>query len=207
MRKQIRPPAPPQFVEHAAKWCERWLQLKAKTPGAKFPWYSIDGKSAREWALPMLREMNQGHCSFCDASPLDDRTKEPIEHFRPKGNKDRPEFAALAYEWSNLYYCCPFCQSEKAERWHDALIAPDEIVYEFSRYFRFDFTGGETGGKIEPNPDASDSDRARAAATIQLYGLDKAERRRGRMKALRDWSNHKVQVIDESPYRDFVEPG
>ena len=202
MRKQQRPPEPTAFIENSAKWRDQWLELKARNPGAGFQWYAFGGKTAREWALPALREMNQEHCSFCDAFPLRDRVKIPIEHFRPKLNSSRPEFASLAYDWSNLYYCCPFCQSEKGEKWDDGLIAPDEPGYSFEQYFRFDFTTGA----ILLNPFAAANDRVRAEVTIRLYGLDKPDKRRARLLALRQWTNSIEKILDESSYRDFVEP-
>ena len=153
MRKQHRPTAPPQFDQHAEKWKNQWLNLRVQNPRG-FTWYTVDGRTAREWALPVWHLMNHGHCSFCDAFPLEDRTKIPVEHFRPKS---REEFAHLAFEWTNLYYCCGYCQSPKREYWEEGLIAPDETDYSFHRYFWFD----STNGAIEPNPKASKNSEPR----------------------------------------------
>ena len=60
MRKQQRPPAPRQFDEHAEKWMNQWLTLREQNPRG-FTWYSIDKLTAREWALPILHAMTQGH--------------------------------------------------------------------------------------------------------------------------------------------------
>lgn len=38
-----------------------------------------------------------------------------VDHFRPKS---LPEFAALVCDYSNLYYCCPQCNSRKNDYWH-----------------------------------------------------------------------------------------
>jgi uncharacterized protein (TIGR02646 family) len=197
MRKQQRPPAPTQFVENSEKWKSQWLKLRELNRSG-FAWYTVDGKTARHWALPILHEMTQGHCSFCDAFPLEDRSKVPVEHFRPKG---LDEFAHLAFEWSNLYYCCEYCQPEKKEKWEEALIAPDESDYQFLRYFVFDYTNGA----ISPNPTSSLHEQERAAITIRLYGLDSVIRRQHRLLELRKFLGTTSSAIDDWAYRDFLE--
>ena len=197
MRKQQRPPAPTQFVENSEKWTSQWLKLREQNRSG-FAWYTVDGRTARQWALPILHEMTQGHCSFCDAFPLEDRSKVPVEHLRPKG---RDEFAHLAFEWSNLYYCCEYCQLEKKEKWEEALIAPDEPDYQFLRYFVFDYTNGA----ISPNPTSSPHEQHRAEITIRLYGLDSVIRRQYRLLELRKFEGTMSSTIDDWAYRDFLE--
>ncbi len=198
MRKQVRPAAPPKLAENGEKWNRQWADRRVLDPSAKFSWYKVDGKNAREWILPSLRAMNQGHCSFCDVYPLVDRSAEPIEHFRPKTDV---RFTMLAFAWENLYYCCELCQKSKREQWDEALLAPDEATYRFERYFIFDFTTGA----IQPNPRATPQDRHAAATTISLYGLDLSARRRYRRVALGNWIGSTNNRIDEVSYRDFVE--
>ena len=79
MRKQTRPLLPAEL----ATFCEEWQQTHDARTSAGFDWYERDGKDAREHLVPHLHKMNQGHCSFCDAYPLADRSNEPIEHFQP----------------------------------------------------------------------------------------------------------------------------
>ncbi len=198
MRKQVRPAAPAKLAENAERWNKQWTDLRTRNASAKFSWYQLDGKNAREWILPELRAMNQGHCSFCDAFPLEDRSSEPIEHFRPKTDV---RFTMLAFAWENLYYCCELCQKSKREQWDEALLSPDEATYRFDRYFIFDFTTGE----IRPNPRATPQDRHAAATTITLYGLNHPARRRYRRVALDNWIGAANKRIDEFSYRDFVE--
>jgi uncharacterized protein (TIGR02646 family) len=143
--------------------------------------------------------MTQGHCAFCDCFPLDDRSKEPIEHFKPKSD---PRFYADAYAWDNLYYCCDCCQSTKGERWDDRLLRPDAADYSFERYFLFDYTTGE----IKANWLAGAADQARASATIEHYGLDLPEKRRSRCLELRKWQRSSERDLDEWAYRDFLDP-
>lgn len=197
MKKQTRPVEPQVLQDNSAKWNAQWSALRAKNPSAGFSWYQLDGRSVRDWILPVLREMNQGHCSFCDAYPLEASTNEPIEHFRPKS---RPEFHDLAYTWHNLFYSCNFCQSHKRETWNDLLIAPDADDYEFHDYFIFDFTTGA----MSENPRESQETQARARCTIELYGLDSDSRRRFRLIELIKWTKSVDREDNVWAYRDFV---
>ena len=199
MKKQTRPAEPEVLQKNASKWNSAWTSLRASNPSAKFNWYQIDGRSAREWILPALREMNQCHCSFCDAFPLEATTNEPIEHFKPKSDY---RFYAEAYNWHNLFYSCDFCQRVKGEKWSDELIAPDTNEYSFHDYFMFDFTTGA----ISPNPRALADTQARAQTTIAIYGLDLDPRRRMRLTEARKWSKSIEHEIDSWAYRDFVNP-
>jgi uncharacterized protein (TIGR02646 family) len=199
MRKQTRPPAPQVLTEHAEEWTAVWKQKLADDTSPAFPWPSVAGKTAREWILPSLRQMNQEHCSFCDSFPMSTSSKEPIEHFRPKHRNAFPE---LAYAWTNLYYCCEFCQSCKLSRWDDQLIAPDEPGYSFLRYFICDFTTGE----ICPNPRASGPDQARAVVTIRLYGLCKSARCEERLSHFEDRrAGLDQRPAHRLPFRDFLD--
>ena len=201
MRKQTRPEAPQDFALHSTKWSQQWADLRAKNPAAAFNWYESGGRSARDMALPTLKQMTQDHCAFCDVFPFDDSSNEPVEHFKPKS---LPEFYHEAYAWENLFYCCGFCQKSKKEQWNPRLLRPDAPDYDFQHYFRFTYSTG----KIAPNPVLKmiDPDAWECArVTIDLYGLDKPVKRRRRMKALRDWTNLKNRVIDHRPYRDFIE--
>ena len=198
MRKQTRPPIPEILQKYGERWTRQWLELRAKNPSAAFHWYQAEGKSARMWLLPKLREMTQGHCAFCDCFPLDDRSKEPIEHFKPKSDS---RFYGEAYAWDNLYYACDCCQSSKGERWDDRLLRPDADGYTFEKYFQFDYTTGE----IKANCLASAEDQARASATIELYGLDLSEKRRARSLELRKWQRSTERHLDEWAYRDLLD--
>jgi uncharacterized protein (TIGR02646 family) len=196
MRKQTRPPEPEVFAENAEKWNAQWAELRRKQPGAQFKWYKLGKRPAREWALPPLREMNQSHCSFCDTFPIADRAIESIEHFKPKS---REEFYGEAYTWTNLYFCCNFCQMFKAEQWDENLLRPDDPDYEFLRYFEFDYTTGA----IRPSLTASPERQKRADITIQLYGLDRPEKQRERRRELGKFRSD--CDLDEFAYRDYLE--
>jgi len=200
MRRQTRPPKPEILEQHGERWSRQWAELRAKNPNARFQWYQAEGQTARDWCLPALKEMTQGHCAFCDAFPLEDRSKEPIEHFKPKSE---PRFYADAFAWDNLYYCCERCQGSKGERWDDGLLRPDAADYSFERYFVFDYTTGE----MKANPCANPADQARAKITIRIYGLDTPQRRRCRSLELRQWQRSDERVLDDWAYRDFLDAG
>lgn len=198
MRKQKRPPEPDVLKNNAATWNQEWVAKLAKTPGASFSWHQREGISVRDRFLPLLREMNQGHCSFCDGYPMEGSSKEPVEHFKPKNGDGFPE---EAFTWGNLYYACEYCQSSKLQDWDDKLLRPDSNDYSCARYFDFD----STNGVMRANPAAEAPDQDRASTTIRLYGLDDPVRQRRRREELRKWQRSTEKEIDLWPYRDFLE--
>jgi uncharacterized protein (TIGR02646 family) len=200
VRKFDRADPPAAWVENEAKWNQQWVELLQRNAKAAFAWYSHEGSSARDIALPHLKRQTGEHCSFCDGFPVEGVSVDTIEHFRPKCASRFPQHA---YTWSNLYYCCGCCQSEKGDQWDDGLLAPDDPEYTFQRYFEFDFTTGA----IRPSTIASDADKRRAEVTISMYGLDTDSRRRFRRLELKKWlgAKTKERVLDESPYRDYLE--
>lgn len=147
--------------------------------------------------LPLLKAQAGGHCSFCDAFPVSPPSNETIEHFRPKS-----KFPREAWKWTNLFYCCDFCQTSKGSKWKPTLLAPDEVGYTFSRYFFPD----HTNGRIEVRPDLSPDEFQRAADTLEIYGLNHPRHQPLRLSqlefrsALPDWD------IDRFAYRDFFAP-
>ncbi|MBK1833924.1 retron system putative HNH endonuclease [Roseibacillus ishigakijimensis] len=200
MRKQVRPPAPDVFQKHADSWNARWVALRAKNPSARFSWYSAEGQTARDWALPALKVMNQGHCSFCDNFPLD-AGDHPIEHLRPKTH---PDYQHLAYAWENLYYCCTTsCNGFKRERFDEEVLSPDADDFEPLRYFYFDTTTGE----VLPHPSASAANQKRAKVTIDLFGLNKDERPKLRRLEIQKWAGQQENSnlnVDDFGYREFL---
>lgn len=199
MRKQTRPNAPEILQKRSELWSREWAELRQQNPSANFQWRTVEGKSVRELLLPILRQMTQEHCAFCDYFRFDTVSSETVEHFKPKS---RPEFYAHAYAWENLYYCCDRCQSAKGEKWDDCLLRPDDPEYLFDLYFQRDYTTGE----ILPNAVASTEIRKRAKATIELYGLNRSELCRDRRTKLREWQrSNSRHELDSWSFRDFLE--
>jgi uncharacterized protein (TIGR02646 family) len=201
VRKFNRVEAPAGWAASEAKWNQQWVTLLQGNPRATFSWYRSGGQSARDVALPALKEQTLAHCSFCDGFPVEGISRETIEHFRPKCEGKFPE---RAYSWENLYYCCDQCQSCKGEGWDEGLLAADADDYTFERFFEFDFTTGE----MRPSTNATEGDRQRATITLQMYGLDSPSRRRRRCLELRKWTRTKAKgrVLDEFAYRDYLAP-
>ena len=197
MRKFRRLTEPDVLTENSERWNRQWVELRESNSSAKFNWYQHEGKSARDWIIDDLFGLTDGHCSFCDRFTVE---PESIEHFKPKS---KPEFANLAYSWSNLYFCCGGCQNHKKEKWDERLLRPDDENYSFLKYFNFDFGSG----KIFPNPCSSVEDQQRAEVTIEIYGLDSEKRRRFRKTEFRRWSKSTSteREIDDFAYRDFLE--
>ena len=194
MRQFSRTPAPEIIQQNAAKWNEQWATRKRETPSASFNWYQHQNRSVREWILQDLALMTQEHCSFCDGYHIEPET---IEHFMPKSH---PDFLHLAYEWTNLYYCCGGCQGHKIEDWDPPLLRPDADDFQFERYFSYDFATGA----ISPNDAASPRDQLCAETTIKLYGLDSDRRRKFRREAKRIFDRSEEKNLDLFGYRNFV---
>ena len=193
MRKLHRPDPPHQFAENCEMWNQQWTALRSRNPSAQFSWYVVNGVSARDMILDVLRDMTKVHCTFCDCFPLSDRSSVPIEHFYPKSH---PDHVAKAYDWGNLFYCCDKCQKSKLERFDPLILKPDDLDYGFSDFFEFDYTTGAITALAE---------NQRATTTIEIYQLDSSERRKYRKKALRDWTRLFDEDIDDHPYRDYIE--
>ncbi len=169
--KLQRPDPPDILAQNWEAWGLKYEQKKLQNPQHEFKWR----KKIYSLLIDLLLEMTRKHCSFCDSSPMRSQIRETIEHFRPK--KDRPR---LVYQWENLFACCDRCQNAKGDKFDEPLLKPDEMEYEFKRYFFFE----ETTGKLLPNLGASAEDQNRAAVTIQLYKLNDFGRPDARLTVL-----------------------
>ena len=192
----IRPECPDYLLECWEKLGKKYVNAKKKNPKYAFTWYA-------EFCYPetrkLLTAMTQEHCAFCDGGDLGAMSRETLEHFRPKS---RQEFYHLAYQWENLYPCCDRCQSEKLEKYDDALLIADGEGYAFNDYFMVDYTTGE----ILPNSLASAADQHRANTTIELYGLNVDSRKTIRKKELKRYlqRDEATDVLDDFSYRYFL---
>lgn len=192
----IRPVCPDYLIECWEALGLRYEVAKQKDPKYKFVWFAdFQYDQTRE----LLLAMTNNHCAFCDGGDLGAMSRETLEHFRPKS---RPEFHRLAYQWENLYPCCDRCQSEKLEKYDDALLIADEAGYAFEDYFIADYLTGE----IKPNPLASAENQLRAEATIKLYGLNVGPRTTIRKKELKRYLQRDpdTDILDDFSYRYFL---
>jgi uncharacterized protein (TIGR02646 family) len=188
LHELVRGEAPSCLIAQAPGWTEAFVSRRQADSSARFSWRS---QPCYDEARTTLFTMSADHCAFCDGLPGGVSLK-TVEHFRPKS-----AFPEQAYDWHNLFPCCTCCQSAKGEKFDDALLCPDGPGYRFEDFFLFRY---ETGA-LEARPDASEADRRRANVTIELYGLNTAERRKVRLREIRKFSPDSDPVLDDYPYR------
>jgi uncharacterized protein (TIGR02646 family) len=140
--------------------------------------------------------MTQGHCSYCDGFPLGNMDQPAVDHLRPKGD---PRFYELVCQWDNLYVACTACNGHKREQWDERLLAPDASSYQFERFFSYDSLTGE----LRPNVGAAPADQERAQRTIEIFGLNRAQTCRARLREAK--AKVVAEHVDERPYR-FLAP-
>ena len=149
---------------------ERWLKRVKKhkieeIKSISFNWYKLD-KSL----VPLLKEMTQGHCAFCDRKFSEDDSVE-IEHFIPKIN-----FPESAFEWENLFPICRKCNSKKGEKHNEGLLKPDSKNYKFHKHFSFE---NIKTCKIIPKS-------TEAEITKKIYDLNRSTLLKARKKELEE---------------------
>lgn len=188
---KLQRPAPPDtLVQNWEAWGLEYEQKKVKNSKLEFKWRRRVYSSLIESLLVMTRK----HCSFCDSSPMRSQIRETIEHFRPKESYPR-----LVYQWDNLFACCDKCQNAKGKKFDESLLKPDEIEYEFYRYFFFDAQTGE----LKPHHQATLEDQHRANVTIELYKLNEFGRPDARLTVLEMSAalQNSSLTIDDFSYR------
>lgn len=173
----------PELKKLADNW-EQWgieydefIKSKGKL-GQGFSWRKGIYKQLRK----NLDGLTNGHCSFCDGFPFD-LSKETVEHFKPKN-----EFPLIAYQYSNLLYCCDKCQSNSNKKYVSNL-KPDHIHYNFSSIFYVDLIDFEI--KILANLKQDNVDLYnRANVFLNRYGINQKERISRREGVYRDLKNY-----------------
>lgn len=70
--------------------------------------------------LPFLLSLFRRQCAYCNMVS----SVWQIDHFRPQS-----KFPKLLNVWSNLYYCCPACNTRKGDRWPTKDLAADRFVF------------------------------------------------------------------------------
>lgn len=200
MMRCLRPAEPAVLAQHGDAWTRRFVARRTEDDTAAFAWPQHEGAPLNRHLMPSLMAMTQRHCAYCDHFELGtDGARETIDHFRPKADK---RFWHLAYAWSNLYPCCDLCQGDKAERFCEGAVAPDDPGYTFEHFFIVRLATGE----LAPNPRAPQADQERARETIEWLGLNKHGRPEARRRAYRHhdaprlW-NKEHPPLEELPYR------
>jgi hypothetical protein len=148
--------AKPACLNNAAEvkqWTDTWVAGTKDTP---WDWHGIQPDVAIAASFD-----TKDHCSYCDLHLPDPLT---VDHLRPKS---RSKFPALAYEWTNLYLCCPGCQA-RVGQYSAEVVAPDEVGYRFEDFF---FVDSEWKIRALSGPN-----EARAVKTIEHLRLNKEGR-------------------------------
>ena len=197
MRKFIRGESPDFLIGKWKEWGSRYRNNRQRNSGFSFQWPVYNGQAINILLEPLLAQLTNDHCSFCDNFPI--RTKEDsIDHFKPKS---RPAYYGLVCQWENLYYCCQNCQQYKREQYNQFLLQPDDINYLFDTYFIYSFTSHE----INPNPSLQQSLKRKAETTINILGLNDKGHIAARRISLERYESKKVlgEVIEvnDFPYR------
>jgi len=194
MQPQDRLPTPEVLEEKGAGWTEKYL---ASGSTSSFSWGQYKGEKTNHILGRLLMAQTNDHCSFCDQFPMQAQSRVTIEHFRPKAMGAFPE---LAFEWTNLFYCCDRCQQKSGSKaFVEGTLKPDEREYEFNNYFTYNVLTGE----IELNPFASQEDKKKAQRLLDRYDLNEEPLVNARKNRYVDTIllEEKARPLDARPYR------
>lgn len=178
----VRPPCPPQLEEQLRLATSIFLS----TPNEDRSIARLVRPRMMTELRRTLAEVFENRCCYCETE-LGSATPGEIERFRPHagvassdGKFTKDQYAHLAFEWRNLYLCCPNCNRAKAARFPlDGPPAPPEAPYDVVVQIEHPML-------LDPcrdNPDdhlVFDADgtvaglTARGAATIETLRLNRA---------------------------------
>lgn len=191
MRKFQRPATPQALVERGAQWTATFVARRAADAGAKFAWPQYNTVPLNQILSPILLSATDQHCAYCDKFPLF-TSDETIDHFKPKSS-----YPEDAFTWTNLFPACDSCQSKKMEQYEDSLLSPEQLNFDFNRYFYVDYTTFE----LKPNPAATEEDFASAELTIRIFGLAQAAHNISRGHEFERHSKSDSPVLHDYAYR------
>lgn len=178
-------------------WGKRYTSSRARKPGFEFKWPSAQKQTLNQHLLPTLREQTVDHCSYCDGYPLG-KGDESIDHFLPK---QTPAYYHLVCHWENLYLACAHCQASKKSEVDPLVLRPDEVSYNFSRYFVYDYIDH----KIEIHPKAVQSDQQRAEATRTFFDVNNKQMVIKRRHAFERYTRATDPFLDDYNFRFMFE--
>ena len=166
-----------------------------------------------------LRKAQHDKCAFCE-SKVTHIAYGDVEHFRPKaGYRQRPDgplvrpgYYWLAYEWSNLFFCCALC-NQKFKRNHFPLADParravchhDNIEMEQSLLIHPELDDPASFLEFDQEYVRAIDGHPRGEATIRILGLNRSEiveKRRDALdsiKALIDCRELIARQAEENP--------
>lgn len=190
MMKFERSQCPQWLTENWERWSRQW-QAKRQNPKKRndWQWYTYQGRKVNELLLPLLSALTKNHCSFCDKCPIGVET---VDHFKPKSS-----YPLESYKWENLFIACYDCQASRWENYEDILLKPDELGYEFNRYFLYDFDLGE----LNPRGEEDSAEYLRANFTIKTFKLNERGLPEARKIISDNLSTFKAMDINKVPFR------
>jgi uncharacterized protein (TIGR02646 family) len=148
-----------------------------------------DGIYAHRSVKDALRKAQHDKCALCE-SKITHIAYGDVEHFRPKaGYRQDPDEALvqpgyywLAYEWSNLLFCCQLCNQQfkgnhfpladparRARTHRDDVSREEPLLINPSIEDPADFL------EFRENVVRAIDDNPRGIATIKVFGLDRGE--------------------------------
>lgn len=195
MRRFQRGEAPEVLWKRWKEWGMRFTLRRQATSGARFHWPVVGGKSIHQAIVANLKKLAHNHCCYCDGYPLGETSRRTVDHFRPKNR-----FPRLVCVWANLFLSCEVCQTQKADTFDKKLLKPDQVQYQFLKYFQVNYRTGE----ILANDQASRSDQERALLTIQTFALNTPERKISRRNTFRR-GILSGETLGDVPYRFLFE--
>lgn len=197
MLKFTRLPQPKILDTRWKRYGESYKQNRTANPGFRFAWPTIVGSTLNKILLPTLLEQTRDHCSYCDHFPLR-RGDDSIDHFKPKSVE---EFYPLVCQWQNLYVACKHCQDSKDSLYSDDLLRPDEIDYNFIKYFDYNYASH----KIEPNQSESLENQIRANETIRIFDFNHLGQIKSRKFAYDKFVKDDNPVLNDYNYRFILQ--
>jgi uncharacterized protein (TIGR02646 family) len=166
-----------------------------------------------------LQKAQHGKCAFCE-SKITHITYGDVEHFRPKaGYRQRPDdplvrpgYYWLAYDWSNLFFCCSLC-NQRFKRNHFPLTDAtqraashhDPIEREQPLLIHPEFDDPASFLEFDQEYVRSIGGHPRGEATILILGLNReeiVEKRRhlfGLIKDLIDCRDLLARQVEANP--------
>ncbi len=125
MRGVKRTPAPSEanlssYQQSNAKWEDL---ADRQTQQAKDDYHALRSKLHREFS---------GLCAYCERKVPQGGQPGPLDHFRPRnpstGSQQSHFGTDLTFEWLNLMYACPQCQTNKDNKWPGTLSTHREAL-------------------------------------------------------------------------------
>lgn len=171
MHSVTRTTKPESLRKNADEWTKNLLkQLNIFKEVDKIPSKYTD-KYRQTDVQKELRRMYKKRCCYCE-SKIGAQSYEHIEHLKPKS-----KFPHECFEWENLHWVCPICNStHKGNKWDRENPILDPTKDRIEEYIDIDLITG----KIIPIEDDE-----RAKTTIEDTGLNRIKLKEERQEVIK----------------------